>query len=149
MTALKFMGSPANSHPSKWPPASRRDLEGNFPRPAQGLVHPITRRTFHHAAKAHPLNFKFLADERIQIFTLGDDIAAITFGRFAGKFKFLAKRVMDFHRKKSDLAFVILFKLIEPVAPDAAPGHAFNCGNFNDRIVPGRLAVMSEIIVTG
>lgn len=67
----------------------------------------------------------------------------------AGQFELPAKRATDFLRKKGNLAFVIFLIIIEPVAPDASPGHAFNFGNFNDRIISGWLTVMFEIIMAG
>lgn len=99
--------------------------------------------------KAHALQLKRFADERIQIRAGHNYVAPQDTGRFIHERKGGAKVGENFLGEKSDLAFVVVLKVVEAVAANAVAGHAFEAIDFLEWIIVRGASVMAEIVMAG
>ena len=114
-----------------------------------GFVHPMTRAAFGGPQKTHALDFKFFADERIQINARRDDVPSRDAGRFAADAKPAAEFVKNFRRKKCDLALVIALEIKEAIALDTASGHAADFRAFDQWMFARRQTLTAKKIMAG
>ena len=112
-------------------------------------IHPVTRFAVRRAAKFYSLNFKFGADERIQIRAFRYDIAPRGSRRFFRKIQHCTHRVENFQRKERDLSFVIFLKIKKPVPFDTTSGNALHLHDFDDCVIAGGLSVTAKKVVPG
>ena len=90
---------------------------------AKRLFHPIARTTFLSAEEAHPLNFKFPADEFVQIHAPRNDVSAEHRRRLVPDAELFAERFVHFISEEGNLAFVVCIVDEEPIALDALASH--------------------------
>jgi hypothetical protein len=109
----------------------------------------MTRTAFGSSQKTHALDFKLRADKEIQFRVRRDDVPPRDAGRSAADTELAADFVKDFRRKKSYLAFVVLFEIEETVARDAASSHAMDFRALNQRVFARRLALTAKEIMAG
>jgi len=109
----------------------------------------MTRAAFSGSQKTHALDFKFSADEQIQIHARRDDVAPRDAGHFAAKADLAAKIFKNLRCEKSDLTLVIVLKIKEAVALDAASGHATDFRALDQRMFPRRQSLAAEKIMAG
>jgi len=100
-------------------------------------------------SKLHPLNFELTTDERKEINTGDDDVAAQHPRRFLPDSKVGAESLENLCGKKCDLTFVI-FSVIKVAVPE----QTLACGTLdlfllNQRRHSWRLAVVADEIVCG
>ena len=101
------------------------------------------------AEETDSLQLKCFADERVQIGTGDDDIAPQNAGRFVDKSERHAEAIEYFPGEESDLAFVVVFVIEEPVAAQSTAGDALDLVDFLEREIV-RLAIsMAVVIVAG
>ena len=114
---------------------------------AESVVHPITRTTFLDTLEANALDLKFLTDQRVQVQSLGDDVATCAGWMRVRETQLVAQLVEHLPRKEGDLAFVIHLVAEEPIAANALARDAFDFVLFKNRMVTGRLFVMADVVV--
>ena len=114
---------------------------------AKCLVHPLARRGFLRAEKAHALQLELAADERSKREPLDDDVPTKDARPFSLQAELRAQPLVCLPLKKCDLPFVIRFEIKEPVSLDTSPSHAPCLGDFYERMLPGIRAVASDIVV--
>jgi hypothetical protein len=116
---------------------------------AEGLVHPVAGTAFLDAREADFLEIERGADQGGEIGVADDDVTA--HGRREGtwEIEFALERLEDFDGEERDLAFVILFEVVEAVAADAFAGDTFDMIDFDDGMLAGRLIVVTEEVVVG
>ena len=115
---------------------------------AERVIHPVAGATFLGADKPHALNFKFLADELIQIHPTRNGVAAEDGGRFVPDVQLLAEGLIDLVGKESNLPVVADILAEEPVAFKSEARHTTRLAHFTDWAGTRRLAVMAKIIVS-
>ena len=99
------------------------------------------------ASKLHALNFELTTDERKEINSGNDDVAAQHSRRFLPDSKAGAKLLENLRGKKGDLAFVI-FPMIKVAVPEQTfAGDALDSFPLNQRRPSLRLAVVANEIV--
>ena len=111
------------------------------------MVHPVTGRAFTGAEETHPLDFELLTDERIEIDTRGEDVAAQIRGTAFTEFEFGAQLGEHFGGEEGDLTFVVFLVVEKTIAADAAVCDTLNLIDFESRVFPGGLAVVAKIVV--
>jgi FdhD protein len=97
--------------------------------------------------KTNALDFKILADERVQIASARVDIAPHRIGGDSLHLQFAAKLVKNIEREKSDLPFVIVFMIKIAITPQATAGYAFDRRNLDHGKLARLLPVVSDKIV--
>jgi hypothetical protein len=122
-------------------------FEEHFGAGGVGLVHPIAGCAFARAQKPDALDFKFFADEGVEVGTGSDDVAAESRGRGIGKREVLRELVEDLGREESHLALVVIFVVEKPITAQAAARDALDGGDFCGRMRPRGLAVVAEVVV--
>jgi hypothetical protein len=119
-------------------------LQPGFSSRAEGGIHPMTRLALLDTGKPDPLNFKFSADQGVQIRARHEGVASGGRGPSLSQVELSAQGDKDFQGKESDLPFVVLFEIEEPISPNAAAGNALNLIHFHNGILTGRLAVVTK-----
>jgi hypothetical protein len=114
------------------------------------LVHPVTRGALDSALKKDITNTEGLANEGVEVYALGEDVATKVFWGDTLDRECIIGSFEDFLSKEGDLAFVVFFEAEVAVAPDAFALHtAYGLWEF-DRIVARRLPVVtSEVVAWG
>ena len=131
-----------NSRPESAATAQRLFCAG-----AERLIHPIAGATFLSAEEVHALNFKFLADEFVQVQAARNDVSAEDRRRFVPDAELLAEGLIHLVGEERNLAFVVRVVVEEPVALDAPASHTTGRSHFADWVLPRGPAVLAEIIV--
>jgi hypothetical protein len=108
----------------------------------------MTRLALLNASEAHPLDFELNANQRVQVHACDDHIAAGSTKLGMGDAQVAAECLENFHGEESYLAFVILFKVEEAVAADAAAGDALNLVDLDHGILAGGLSVVAEEVMS-
>ena len=114
---------------------------------AESGIHPVAGAALFDTREAHALEFKLLADQRVQFCASEKYIAARSGRPRVGQIEFAAQCFEKFEREKSDLAFVVFLEVEVPVSPQTATGDAFDLIGLDDRMVSGRSTVMADEIV--
>ena len=114
---------------------------------AKRLLHPVARTAFLSAEEAHPLNFKFLADEFVQVHAPCYDVSAEHRRWLIPDAELFAERVVHFIGEEGNLAFVVCIVDEEPIALDALASHTTCLAQFTDWVFTRAPTVMAEIIV--
>jgi hypothetical protein len=109
----------------------------------------VTRAAFTDALELDALHGEFFANERIQFHAAGDKVAPRDTGRFVRRTQLPANRVKNFRRKKSDLAFVVVLEIEEPVADQTFARNALDLADFNGGIFTGLPPLVAKKIVAG
>ena len=100
-------------------------------------------------SKLHPLNFEVTTDERKEINSGNDDVAAQHPRRFLPDSKVSAESLENLRGKKCDLALVIFAMIKVAVAEQTLARDTLDPFLLNQRRRPRRLAVMANEIVFG
>jgi len=108
----------------------------------------MTRLALLDTCKPDALNFKFSADQGVQIHTSHEGVASGGRGLRLSQVKFPAQGVKDLQRKESNLPFVALFEIEEPISPNAAARNTLNLIHFHNGILTCRLAVVTKEVMT-
>jgi hypothetical protein len=116
---------------------------------AEGLVHPVAGAAFLDAGEADILEIERGADEGGEIGVANDDVTAHRGREGVGEIEFALERFEDFDGEERDLAFVILFEVVEAVAADAFAGDTIDMIDFDDGMLAGGLIVVTEEVVVG
>ena len=124
-------------------------FQGNFGAGSEGVIHPVAGFTFFGAEEADALEFKFLADEGIEIEAGGDDVTAIDGGGRAGLVELVTDAVVDGEVEEGDLAFEISAFAEVAVADETLAGDAFGGVHFDNRVLAGWGAVVAAEVVAG
>src|SRR5262249_32701438 len=114
----------------------------------QGGVHPVARLALLDTDKTNALDFKFSANQRIQIDARDEGVAPRRRGLSEGQIKFAPESLQDFQGKERDLPFVVFLEVEEAIPPDTTAGNAVDLIHFHDRILAGRLTVVVKEVVT-
>jgi molybdopterin-guanine dinucleotide biosynthesis protein A len=122
-------------------------LEESLGARAKGLIHPVTGRALGFPEKLHALDFKGPADERVEIDSGGNHVAAQDGGGSVLDAERTAKRVVGLGGKEGDLAFVGGFEIQKSIAFNAAAGKALNGTLGQHGVPPGGAAVMAKEIM--
>ncbi len=93
------------------------------------------------------MDFEFVSNQRVQIHSRGDRIAAKHRWRLAPNIKERAQFGINLRREEGDLAFVIRAVIFKPIALDSPTCPADDLLALDDPVLGGSFAVMSEIIV--
>ena len=101
------------------------------------------------SSKLHPLNFERTTDERKEINTGSDDVAAQHPGRFLPDSEAGAETLENLRGKKSDLASVIFAMIKVAVAEQTLPRDTLDPFPLNQRRRSRRLAIMANEIMFG
>ena len=100
-------------------------------------------------SKLHALNFELTTDERKEINTGDDDVAAQHAGQFLSDSEVSAEPLENLRAKKCDLTFVI-FSMIKVAVPEQTFARdTFDSFLLNQRRRSRRLAVVADEIVFG
>ena len=99
------------------------------------------------ASKLHPLDFELTTDERKEINSGNDDVAAQYPRRFLSDSKVSAEPLENLRGKKCDLAFVIFAMIKVAVAEQTFARDARDSFLLNQRRRSRRLAVMANEVV--
>jgi hypothetical protein len=128
-------------------PESAVALEPGFGAGTQSGIHPVARATFFNARKPNTLKLEFLPDEFVKVEMPCKDIAPGGTGLRVGQIQLLAQRLQDFHGEERDLAFIPGF-VVEKAVPAQTPiDNTLQFVHLDDLMIPGRLFMMSEIVV--
>jgi len=112
-------------------------------------VHPLAGCAVLCSAKSHSLNLEVPADEREQIDTGNDQVAAQHAGGLIFDSKVRAKFFENFGREKCNLALVVLAEIEVTIAAQATAGHTFHFRHFHERKVARGLAIVADEVVAG
>jgi hypothetical protein len=114
---------------------------------AESGIHPVAGSALFDTSEADALEFKLLADQRVQFGTSEKNIAARSGRLRLGQIEFTAHGFEKFEREKGDLAFVVFLKIEVPVSPQTATGDAFDLIRLDNRMASGRATVMADEVV--
>lgn len=99
--------------------------------------------------EAHALELKIFSDERVQIGTGDEDVAAENPGRFINVGESGAQLRENFRGEKGDLPLVIFFEIVKAIAAETVTGDAFDPLDFLEWIFIRLAAGMAEKIMPG
>jgi hypothetical protein len=107
----------------------------------------MTRLALLDTCKPDALDFKFSADQGVQIHTGHERVASGGRGLSLSQVKFPAQSVKDFQGKESNLPFVALFEIEEAISPNPAVRNTLNLIHFHNGALTGRLAVVTKEVM--
>jgi molybdenum cofactor guanylyltransferase len=116
---------------------------------AERLVHPLARRCFLRAEKAHALHLELSANQRRKRESFHDDIAPKNARPFVCDAELCAHRFVGLPCKKCHLPFVVGLEIEEPVALQTAPRNAADFADFHIGMCACVASVVAEIVVPG
>jgi hypothetical protein len=122
-------------------------LQPGFSSRPEGGIHPMTRFALLDACKLDALDFKFSADQGVQVRARHEGVASGGRGPSLSQVKLSAQGVKDFQREESDLPFVVLFEIEEPISSDAAASDALNLIHLDNGVLTGWLAVVTKEVM--
>src|SRR5947208_7908172 len=111
-------------------------------------IHPVTRRGFLRSIKTNALNFKFLADEFVQIKAARDHIAPRRSRRNIMCVQRNAELFENVERKKRDLALVVVLEVEVTISANPAACDTFDHGHFDHGMRVWLPTVMANEIVS-
>jgi hypothetical protein len=111
------------------------------------LIHPITGTAFFRPLKLYALNFKGLANERVQVNLLRDDISTKNGGAQIFDLKFFTQGLKHFKSKKRNLTFIVFFVVKKTIPFNAATRDTGNGIYRKDGTFSRRLSMMSKKIM--
>ena len=111
-------------------------------------VHPIARPALFHSEKTNALHFELLSNQLVQINAVCNYVAPGQ-SRLAGlNLRRAAKLIENFHRKESDLTFIIVLEIEVSITANTTPRHTFYFRYFNHRMRVRFAPVMANKIVS-